>query len=254
MAMTLLGITGPIGHGKSTFADEIAAIEPSTLHLESSAIISEVVNALHETFATAINPADIEAINNWLDALPDILKQTTHTDCDFGSIRITSEDMQSNPIEYQKLLEHLELLQQQPELARQPITPENKPVYRPILQWVGGYLVRRIGPGIWYDEIVRRAQQASEQGTKIAVAGGVRYPNEADIIRNAGGKVIKIYRPSLDEQDTTDPTERERNNITVDITVVNNGSLEELMQVARTILSDLASGELKPEYRAHTAN
>ena len=34
--MILLGLTGPIGHGKTTFADALAKIEPTTVHLETS--------------------------------------------------------------------------------------------------------------------------------------------------------------------------------------------------------------------------
>lgn len=248
--MVFIGITGPIGHGKSTFADAIADVEPSTLHLESGAIISEVVDALHRCSPIPTATDGLVPINVWLSNLPSIVKHTVHVHCSVAQIVIHPHDLENDPLEYQKLFEHLALVQKNPGLAKQAISAENKSTYRPILQWIGGYLVRKIDPNIWYNEIVRRAQEAGQQGVKVVVAGGVRYPIEADTIRMAGGKVIRIYRPGQGEQDASDPTERERQNIQADVTVVNNGTLEELADVAKTVVTDALASSLKAEYHA----
>jgi dephospho-CoA kinase len=48
--MIILGMTGPIGHGKTTFADALSDLVPSTVHFESSLIIAEVANDMHAAF------------------------------------------------------------------------------------------------------------------------------------------------------------------------------------------------------------
>ena len=244
-------MTGPIGHGKTTFADALTNMEPSTVHFESSLIIAEVANALQAALTDIPDPYNVERLNNWLRALPAILLEVVHVRCNFDQIKLDQTAMEEHPIEFQKLILHVENLQRKPELMNQQITKENKESYRPLLQWIGGYLVQRIDSGIWYNEIVRRIRQAAAAGCQLCIVGGLRYPTDAAILRGAGAMIIKVYRPGHLQSDLLDPTERERQNIQVDCTIMSNGSIADVKQFAKQFYENLKANQLQSTY--HTA-
>ncbi len=249
--MRVIGLTGPIGHGKSTFAEALQELEPSSLRLESSLIVSEVANAMQSVLTDLPDPYNVDQLNNWLKALPAILLQVIHTRCSFDQIKLDQNSMEEHPIEYQKLILHVENLHRKPELLTQQIARENKESYRPFLQWLGGYLVQKIDNGIWYNEIIRRLKQASQQGIKLCIVGGVRYPTDATILRSNGALIVKVYRPGHLQSDLLDPTERERQNIQVDCTIMSNGTLDDIRKFVPKFYEDMKTGQLQPKY--HTA-
>lgn len=242
-------MTGPIGHGKTTFADALAALEPSTVHFESSLVIADVANAFQQALTDVPDPYNVERLNNWLRALPAILEQYVHVHCTFEQLMLDQKAMEEHPVEYQKLVLHVENLQRKPELIRQEITKENKENYRPLLQWLGGYLVQKIDSGIWYNELVRRIRQAGSAGAKLCIVGGLRYPTDAAILRGAGAIIIKVYRPGHLQSDLLDPTERERQNIQVDCTIMSNGSVADAKEFTKRFYEDLQSGKLQKNYK-----
>ncbi|MDZ7744975.1 MAG: hypothetical protein U5K77_04465 [Candidatus Saccharibacteria bacterium] len=247
--MIVIGMTGPIGHGKSTFASAIKELEPTTIHLESSLIIAEIANAMHATLTDIPDPYDVNSLNQWLRSLPAILLDVMNVKCDMSQIRLDPADIEQHPAEYQKLILHVENLQREPHLAKQEITKDNKEAYRPMLQWLGGYLVEKVKPTIWYDEVVRRVQKARESGCKLVIVGGLRYPSDATALRKIGGIIIKVYRPGHLQNDMLDPTERERDNIRVDSTVMSNGSIEDVPRCAKLIIKDIKADNLQTLYQ-----
>lgn len=246
-------MTGPIGHGKSTFAQALKELEPSTEHFESSLIIAEVANAMHAALGAIPDPYDIESLNNWLRTLPAILLQTVRVKVGFEQLRLDKNLVEQHPIEYQKLIMHAENLKRQPELARQEITAGNKENYRPLLQWLGGYLVQKVDKGIWYSEIVRRVYQAQSRGCNLCIVGGLRYPSDATILRQAGAIIVKVYRPGHLQNDMLDPTERERENIPVDCTIASNGTVEDVSRFAAQFLQDIRADKLQSHYQINRA-
>ncbi|MDB5185867.1 MAG: hypothetical protein JWL85_390 [Candidatus Saccharibacteria bacterium] len=246
--MILLGMTGPIGHGKTTFADALAALFPSTVHFESSLIIAEVANGMHAALTAIPDPYDVDSLNNWIKALPDILQRVVNVRTSFADLILDQRLIEQHPIEYQKLIMHVENLQRNPELARQPITKENKESYRPFLQWLGGYCVQKVDMGLWYNELVRRIKQAEASGAQLCIVGGLRYPTDANILRQAGAIIIKVYRPGHLQNDMLDPTERERDNIKVDCTVMSNGTVEDVGRFAQSFIKDIQNNTLQPLY------
>lgn len=247
--MIIIGITGPIGHGKTTLADALCAKVVKCAQFESSQIIAEVADALHVALDGKVpDKSDTEAINEWLKSLPAILLEVAHIKCRFDQLSIDDQSIKDRPLEYQKLMLHLDNLTRQPELAGQQITPDNKQTYRPFLQWLGGYLVQKAHNGIWYEEIVRRMRAIEPTGVELSVAAGIRFPQEADIIRGAGGTVIEILRPEIPVPDISDPTERQRQQILTDTQIINNGTLEELSAAAESVLYDLRNHSLKTQY------
>ncbi len=245
----LLGMTGPIGHGKTTFADALAELEPTTVHLETSSVVIEVANALQSTLVTPLDPYDVEALNNWLKALPAILLDILGIRCTFEQIKLEPDRIEKHPIEYQKLILHVETLRRNFTLAHKQIDTENKETYRPLLQWLGGYLVDRVDAGIWWNEIVRRAKKNEEKGCKLCICGAIRYPTDANIARKAGAVIVKVYRPGHLQNDMLDPTERERENIPVDCTIMSNGTLQDVKKFAKLFLEDLKNNDLKHLYQ-----
>ncbi len=248
--MIIIGMTGPIGHGKSTFAKVAIELEPASKHFESSLIIAEVANALHATTTAIPSRDDIDSINNWLKPLSSILLETVHARCSFEQIRLDMNDVQQHPGDYEKLLLHIENLNRNPKLTQQTITKENKEAYRPILQWLGGYMIKKVDSGIWYKEIVRRVQAIQNEGYKLCIIGGLRFPADAEYVHQINGVVIKVYRPGHLQYDSLDPTERERDNITPDSTVISNGTIDDLKNCVKLVLDDLVSGQLQKTYYA----
>ncbi len=247
--MILLGMTGPIGHGKTTFAEALQKIEPTAVHLESSLIIAELANAWQATLEEPIDPYDINALNDWLRKLAPLIENMLQTPCSYDQLRLNPDRVDEHPIEYQKLILHVENLRRNFELAHIQIGIENKESYRPLLQWLGGYLVAHVDKGIWYNEIIRRAKQHEQEGSKLCIVGGLRFPNDAAILRTAGAIIIKIYRPGHLQSDMLDPTERERENIVVDSTVMSNGTIEDVDRFASVFLQDIKNDNLQVLYQ-----
>ncbi len=248
--MIIIGMTGPIDHGKSTFGDALAALEPTAKQFESSMLISEVANAWQKTLKAPIDPTDVNAINEWLRNLPGILLHTVHAPCRFEDVTLDAEEIALHPVEYQKLLLHLQNVRHDFSLAQQDITPANKETYRPLLQWLGGYLVQTVDPGIWWNEMVRRIQAEGEKGCKLAIAAALRFPGDAAIMRQAGAIIVKVYRPGHLQNDVLDPTERERESIVPDTTVVNDSALDNLRITAEQFYQDLVANQIQPAYNA----
>lgn len=251
--MILIGIHGAIGHGKTTLADMFTELEPRSIHLESSQVIAEVLNKANRNFPRHNNENTVELINIWFKTLPAILQEVVHVDTSYERLKILEDEVTREPLKYQKLLEYTEDILQNPGLLEQTITVENKFQYRAGLQGLGGFLVTRVGPTIWYDELLNRAKQASESGTELAVIGGLRYPADGEVVRKGGGMVIEIYRPDTPSLDINDPTEQYRSQIITDSRVVNSGTLDDLRQTSSLILDDIRSNNLAELYKAKPA-
>lgn len=248
--MFIVGATGPIRHGKSSFCDALDAQTGRSEHFESWQVVARVVEAWQHNTGSLPSPDDIPAVSEWVTQLAPVITAELHTICAPEQLAFTQEDLTADPSHYEKLLVHLELLQAQPELLTAAITEENKETFRPVLQWLGGYLPARLSPDIWYDDIVRQMKEAENEGIELCTVGGVRFPADAAVLRQADGIVVKIYRPDYETADMSDPTERERDTITPDTTVINDGDLRQLEQCAQAFYEDLAGNALKTEYRA----
>ena len=245
--MILLGITGAIGHGKTTLAEALLQAEPDAVHLETGMIVAEVADELHKNLEEIPSPDDLAAINDWLSCLPETLAQVTHKTCSISDLRLVSAEIASNPSLYEKLFTHLGNLKASPELANQSITTANKAQYRAFLQWLGGYLVKKVDTGIWYDELINRLNNTDKQ---LGIISGVRFPSDGETIHNAGGLIVGITRPEMAETDAQDPTERERSMIQPDCIVINNAGVDQLALCAQKILNDIRAKALQKQYLA----
>ncbi len=246
--MIILGLTGNIGSGKTTFAKFLVDIEAKSRHFESWQIIAEVANQLRKSHSQHPAPSDIAAINDWLSVLPEIVTKVCHKQVEPQQIIITADRLRQAPDSYAKLLEYLELMVDQPTLQTGSINEASKETFRSLLQWLGGYLVKTVGSGIWYDELISRLKLTPE--IELATFGGVRFPGDARRIVEAGGQIIRVERPSIAAKDANEVTERERGLIVPDTVVVNNAGLTELQNCAVKLWKDLKHNRLAKRYLA----
>ena len=68
----------------------------------------------------------------------------------------------------------------------------------------------------------------------------VRFPNEADAVRKAGGVVIKVRRPFLENVLDEHPSEASVDLIAEDFLILNDGSLEDLEEKTLRIVDSLS--------------
>lgn len=248
----LLGITGAIGSGKSTFAELLAAAEPDHAIYESRTLVTEIANAFNKalkaelTYETVNQP--LALANQVLIWLPDAIAESLHHDVVWNQLTITKHHTLAHPDYFDKLWRYFKQVEQAPKLLDKEITAKNKAAYRDLLQWLGNYLVVKISKTIWYDEIMRRIE-LHDKARKMVVVTGLRYPSDAEVVRTHGGIVIGMKRPEITEV-ANDPTEAQRHSIEPDIAVLNNGDLPHLQQLAQIIWHDIGAGTRQATYRA----
>lgn len=252
--MQLIGVTGKIHHGKSSFIDSLQRAEPASKSGESSTIISEAVNHLNDVLHTAHPfPAatNFPAVKKLVDkALSEALQATVPAVTGLDSLPLCEADTTDQPGHYAKLWSYLETARHDPAILTTLITPANKESYRPILQWTGGYVTTRLGRSLWYEELLRRADRDYSDNLKLYVIGGVRFALDAAAINAVQGQIIEIERPHLVELDADDPTEIARKQVPVDCQVLNNGSLEQLDKLAMAVVNDMYAKNLQSHYQA----
>lgn len=246
--MQIVGMTGSIGSGKTTFGELLDQQTTHSRHWESWQIVAEVANGLRAQGSTPA-PDDIEGINAWLAILPDLAQKVVLANLPPEACIVSLEKIHSAPTEYIKLLEYLSDVQGGATDGSTPITDINKEANRSILQWLGGYLFIHDGPGVWYKELLRRVDAAGD-ALELATIGCVRFPDDAKRVVAAGGVIIRVERGTEPAQDANDLTERDRSETVATTVVHNNGTIDELAAVAQTIWADLKAGSLQSEYWA----
>lgn len=77
---------------------------------------------------------------------------------------------------------------------------------------------------------------------KNIVIPDVRFPHEAQAIKDLGGKIIKVIRPGY-EGNSNHASETEMAKITPDYNIVNNGTVDQLREVVYGILEQILRGQ-----------
>ncbi|MDQ5972502.1 MAG: hypothetical protein QG553_661 [Patescibacteria group bacterium] len=244
--MVIVGITGGIDHGKTSLGEAFQSLETHATHYESSAVITNLAEAWLATVPVLPAADDIEAINDWLKHLVPLINTGFEQSCSFEDIALHPNDIKEHPENYAKLFAYLK----NPHTDLSKPGEANKQLYRPLLQWMGGYLVSTVDDGIWYKQIVRFIKQDEAAGIVLSTVGGLRFPHDGEILKEAGATIIEVERPGLDQTDTADPTERQRQQIKVDCTVYNDGTLGDLQNCARQIYQHILKGSLQANYHA----
>lgn len=96
-----------------------------------------------------------------------------------------------------------------------------------------GVAIREIEPDFWVRATLDRALLHASTSGPVVVTD-VRFPNEAQEIRDAGGKIVRIIRPGL-VSDDTHASEIALDDYEADVEVLNDRDLETLATVARSL-------------------
>ena len=107
------------------------------------------------------------------------------------------------------------------------------PEVRRILQAFGTDAIRTIDDGFW----VRAGVDAILAASGAVVVTDVRFPNEADAIRQRGGLLVRIDRPGFDGDGHA--TETALDDYVPDIVVTNDGTLDQLGDAARAVAANV---------------
>ena len=130
---------------------------------------------------------------------------------------------------------------------------EGKEGFSPVLNCTRRHALQAVGKGVRdvldQDVWVRRAlDEWDRMGRPNAVITDVRYDNEADLIRQYGGTVVKIERPNqvgLSGEAALHESERGISEHLIDIVIMNDGTIGELHAEARKLINaPLADGGL----------
>ncbi|TQO20672.1 hypothetical protein FB472_2317 [Rhodoglobus vestalii] len=121
-------------------------------------------------------------------------------------------------------------------VARRGFTDaKNHSEVRSTLQNVGTGVRDVVDANVWAD-IAARVIKAHRDAGRPVVLSGVRYPNEADVITEAGGTLVWVARPGLAED--TNSQHAVENSISrsdFDVVIDNDGTVAELHAEAEAL-------------------
>lgn len=119
-----------------------------------------------------------------------------------------------------------------PTEIKEAVIPEWGLSPRQIMQRLGTEVARSIHPETWIRYTMRQAVDFRESGLAVVITD-VRFRNEAQAVREAGGWVIRVIRDGVVNFGDMHASEIEQLTIPVHATLPNIGTLEELQ--ARTL-------------------
>lgn len=247
--MTLvLGIMGKKLSGKSTVAASLQAHYnmSSPFHLEMSEPIIEAANAWTARWHL---PDDV--INYDDERLADYYNQVLAWDLVAAVeqhlnivVKSSAESRRLLLISEGQISENLQLFNYLRNFAtNSPAAVElisddiDKDKHRALLQWLGGFLRARYEDSIWVNEIGRLIDLFYRQSKVLMTIGGIRFSNEAEMIRLFQGLLLLVVRPDQAENELDfDVTEQSSGNIVPDIVLINDSTRINLSRAARLLV------------------
>lgn len=207
MATKVIGFVGKKGAGKDTAAD--ALLEEGWARVRFSQALKEITA---QSF----------------DIKPLFLEDAAFKDMEFEKpIRIERSDVENfldnlplpvTPTLRQEIMTEM--------LNRQFTTP------RALLQYLGTDIVRNmVDINGWVKIAADKIQEWRDRGANVVLTD-VRFQNEADVITNANGKLVRINR----ETESNDTHESEKQDFNVDIEIQNDGSVYDLHKKVRELI------------------
>ena len=123
---------------------------------------------------------------------------------------------------------------------------EHKERFRPMLQWWGADFRRHYkGENYWLDKML--AKMKTITGKEVLVITDVRYPNEAELVKKAGGIMIRVERETgLEDAHSSENLLDSFEGF--DYRLSNNGSLFDLREKVERIVVQHCC--VSPELRA----
>lgn len=121
---------------------------------------------------------------------------------------------------------------------------EHSYTWRSFAQRYGTEAHREIfGPDFWVDKVLPPPTKRgiNSHNKRLWIVTDVRFPNEALRIRELGGTIINVTRPSVENIDNH-VSENALNNYFIDYELVNDGSLEQLKERTIEIVKKIEAG------------
>ena len=115
---------------------------------------------------------------------------------------------------------------------------------RLMLQKIGTDIIRKqVDENFWVKEMKCEIEQFIRYNPEdiTIIIDDVRFLNEANLVKEYNGTLIKIFRPSLSRNEEKDQhaSEIEQDKIIPDYTIINNGSTEDLKTRIDKILQEI---------------
>lgn len=108
----------------------------------------------------------------------------------------------------------------------------NKKDFRTILQWWGTDFRRKFNKdNYWLARWIQKCKNLTPE-PKLVIAADVRFKNEADLVKQLGGYLVRVER--ITNVIDNHPSETELDDYKFDLVVTNNGTLEELRETVVT--------------------
>lgn len=117
---------------------------------------------------------------------------------------------------------------------------------RKVFQYLGTDIFRNdihkiipdIGDNFWVNLLrIKYLQKLKENKNIKIIMSDIRFQNEVDMVRQLGGIVIKLTRPSINNSDAHE-SEKNIDNINGNFNIINDGTLEELYKKVDEIISN----------------
>lgn len=111
------------------------------------------------------------------------------------------------------------------------------PEVRGLLQRLGSSARKHLDQGVWVRPAMQKADRLLKDGVNVVITD-MRHVNEAEAVAKRGGLVVRIERtvPHLDHE-----TESNLDDYDFDLTILNNGTLEDLAVEVEGLLESLSA-------------
>lgn len=190
--MLILGISGRKQSGKSTTGNFVYSIYLSNLSITDKVFIDDsgqiIVTDLlgDKNYAGRFDPSN-NITNDYI--LSNVFKKLDPIIRIYNFADILKKDICMNilGLTYQQCYGS-----DQEKNTLTNLLINNKPSSaREILQYIGTDIFRNIKSDVWVEATINKIKQ---DNPKIAIITDCRFPNEVEIIRNNGGKIIRLTR------------------------------------------------------------
>jgi hypothetical protein len=187
----------------------------------------------------------VELANELVKTLPPIVKERTGKTTDVATLKVDDSDLHSRLLHYLSKWLGLSDEERAVQLPT-PIEPVNKALHRALFQWIGNSLIVLVSPTIWDEVIDHRIKQLDGRDYKLVTLGGVRYPQDVDMLHANGGVLVRVVRPNAEiSKDAT-----EVQTVSADIELINDGTLEQLYEEVGRLYEDIMNGTPQPAYHS----
>lgn len=125
---------------------------------------------------------------------------------------------------------------------------------RKVLQFIGTDLFREqlhlimpwIGKDIWVKAVEKKILDIWKNNeNQVVVITDVRFDNEVDAVKNLGGIVIRVNRPSVNTDVDVHPSEINIEKLDADINIINDGTLDDLYEKFECALKEFEENATK---------